>query len=647
MANNEIGSASFGLVVGLQKFGEDLGRAEQEARASANRIGESVGKGVDQALGTTLMRTGDRISKFGSQISSTGTALTVGITAPLLAVGGLSAKAAIDFESAFAGVRKTVDATDEEFARLEQGIRDMAKRLPQSAVEIAGVAEAAGQLGIQVPNILRFSEVMVGLGTATNLSAEEAATALARLANITQMPQTQFDRLGSTVVALGNNLATTEADIVAMSLRIAGAGHTIGLTEAQILGLAGALSSVGIEAEAGGSAISRVMITMANAVHSGGEDLAAFAEVAGMTATDFADAFRTDPVSAIIAFVTGLQRIQQAGGNVFETLDRLELGEIRVRDALLRLAGAGDILAGSVDLANQAWEENTALQKEVAARNETFAAQWAVFRNRITDVAIEFGQALMPAMLQLIDAAEPLLDLVVGLVDWFTRLPQPVQTTILGAFALAAALGPILFVGGKMVTTFGTLIKTFGLVVTAMRSVGLAANLANPYVAGLIIALAGTAIIIKNWDKVKRWFEDFRRFIASIAHALWDPIWEALKAVLNQIIRAWNSLRFQVPTVSVFGRRLGGQVIGVPKIPELDVGGRVDRSGLAVIHAGEVVMPAAEVSRYERVIEDRPMDLRDAATLVHVTLDGRVIARALVPHFQDRERRTGRAAFAT
>src|SRR5690606_14958240 len=145
----------------------------------------------------------------------------------------------IDFESAFADVTKTVDGTDEQIAALRQGILDMAKELPTSREAIAGVAAAAGQLGIETDNILGFTRVMIDLGNSTNLAAEDAATALARLANITQMPQSEFDRLGSTVVELGNNLATTEAEIVDMGLRIAGAGTQIGLSEAEILGFAG------------------------------------------------------------------------------------------------------------------------------------------------------------------------------------------------------------------------------------------------------------------------------------------------------------------------------------------------------------------------------------------------------------------------
>src|SRR5690606_28643201 len=167
----------------------------------------------------------------------------------------------------------------------------------------------------------------------------------------------------STIVALGNNLATTESEIVEMGLRIAGAGAQIGLTEAQILAFAGALSSVGIAAEAGGSAISRVMINMANAVQEGGERLALFAKVAGMSVTDFKKAFEQDAGMAIVAFIEGLGRMSQAGENVFAVLEELGLSEIIVRDALLRAAGAGDLFRNSLDLATEAWEENVALTK--------------------------------------------------------------------------------------------------------------------------------------------------------------------------------------------------------------------------------------------------------------------------------------------
>jgi len=172
----------------------------------------------------TMKRVEDRMRKTSDRLSAIGRNMTLKVTVPLLAVGAAASKVGIDIEEAFIGVRKTVNATEREFAALREGFDNMAKRTPIAITELLGLGEAAGQLGIRTENILSFAETMAQLGVTTNLSSLEAASALARLANITQMPQENFDRLGATIVDLGNNLATTEAEIVTMGLRIAGAG---------------------------------------------------------------------------------------------------------------------------------------------------------------------------------------------------------------------------------------------------------------------------------------------------------------------------------------------------------------------------------------------------------------------------------------
>ena len=171
--------------------------------------------------------------------------------------------ASTEFETAFTGVYKTVDGTTEQFEDIKTGIKDLAREIPVSTTEIAGVAESAGQLGISAENILAFTEVMIKLGTATNLSSAEGASALAKFANITKMSSDDYGRLGSTIVDLGNHFATTERDIVEMATRLASTGAVLGLSEAQILAIATALSSVGIEAEAGGSAFSKLLKNVA------------------------------------------------------------------------------------------------------------------------------------------------------------------------------------------------------------------------------------------------------------------------------------------------------------------------------------------------------------------------------------------------
>jgi TP901 family phage tail tape measure protein len=388
-----------------------------------------------------------RLTALGQTATTTGKTLTTGLTLPLTVIGGAAVNSAIQFESAFAGVRKTVDATEEEFAKLEQGIKDMAKTMPQSASDIAAVAEAAGQLGIQTDSILDFTKTMIMLGDATNLSSEEAATQLARFANIVQMSQDNFDRLGSSVVALGNNLATTEAEIVAMGMRLAGAGNQINLTEAQIMSFAGALSSVGIEAEAGGTAFSTLMIELQSAVENGGAALEDFATVADMTSEQFAKAFKEDAAGAIVAFISGLNDTERLGKSTLAVVESLGMTEIRLRDTLLRAAGAGDLLNQSLEIGTTAWEENNALANEAEQRYATMASRLAMLKNRLNDVAVQVGEILMPYFEKFVGVLE-------NLFNWLDTLDPQTKEFVVKLGLLAAALGPILLIFGKLIQAF-------------------------------------------------------------------------------------------------------------------------------------------------------------------------------------------------
>lgn len=448
--------------------------------------------GIQQSL-NDFDRMGRQLEQRGRALTQIGQSLTLGLTAPIVAIGGGAIKAAVDFESAFAGVRKTVDATEAQFAELEQGILDMSKQMPAAAGEIAGVTEAAGQLGIQTQHLLEFTETMIQLGETTNLASREGATQLARFANITGMAQEDFDRLGSAVVELGNKFATTEAEIVSLGLRIAGAGNIIGLTEAEILGFATAMSSLGINVEAGGTAISRVMLNIFSAVQQGSEELKFFAAVSGQTVEQFSRSFREDAAGAIVDFIGGLGTIQDAGGDVISVLEAVGLNEIRVRDALLRSAGASDLLTEAIDSSSRAYAENTALQEEFDKRNQTATARLEKFWNRVVVAAITLGDALLPALNDTVDAALPLIDAAETLAEAFASLPRPVQTTVVATAAFLAALGPLTFVTGTVLTSLGALIRLLGLVTVSFTTAtvsarGFAASLAGLGTLGAVIA---------------------------------------------------------------------------------------------------------------------------------------------------------------
>ena len=372
------------------------------------------------------------MSKFGKLVKTGIAALGISkIASEIGQLGGYIFQTGLQFESAFAGVEKTVDATDTQLQEFRAGIREMSTEIPQTAADIASVAEAAGQLGIKNDYLLGFTETMSNLGVATNMTATEAATSLARLANITQMPQENFDRLGSTIVALGNNLATTESEITEMGLRLAGAGKQVGMSEAQILGLAGAISSVGIEADAGGSAVSTIMTKMQLAVEEGGESLDQFANVAGMSASEFRQAFQQDAAQALVAFVEGLGTMDERGQSAIGTLSDMEITEIRQRDALLRLAGAGDVLSESLGIATQAWDENNALTNEAEKRYQTLESQIQILKNNVDDFGISIYDSLR----------DPIANTVTEAIGYVERLHSAFNTG--GISGVVAELGEV------------------------------------------------------------------------------------------------------------------------------------------------------------------------------------------------------------
>lgn len=299
-----------------------------------------------------------------------------------------TAKASIEYESAFAGVRKTVDGTAEELQTISDGIKQMSLEIPMASKELAGIAENAGQLGIATGDILNFTETIAAMSVTTNLSANEAASSLAKFANITNMSADNYSNLGSSIVALGNNFATTEADIVAMATRLASTGEIVGLTEPQILAVATALSSVGIEAEAGGSAFSKLLKTIESSVQAGGDAVADYAKIAGMSAEQFAEAWRQDAVAAVAEFVDGLGRLDEQGGSAITVLQDLGLNEVRLSNAVLALSTAEGLLSDALDTSNQAWAENTALADEAAVRYETTESRIQILNNAFNNLKI-------------------------------------------------------------------------------------------------------------------------------------------------------------------------------------------------------------------------------------------------------------------
>lgn len=379
-------------------------------------------KGMDQAE-TKIDRStgvmGKKLAGFG--LAATGVLTGIGVAA---------VREFAIFESSFAGVKKTIDATEMEYKQMAETFREMARVMPTNVNEINRVAEAAGSLGIEKNNLKEFTKVMIDMGNTTNLTSDAAATEMARFANITRMSQKDFARMGSTIVDLGNKLATTEAEIMSMGLRLAGAGKQVGMTEPQILALAAALSSVGVEAEAGGTAMSQMMIKMSQAVAQGSEELTFFARTAGMTRDEFQKSFGDDAANTILQFLNGVNMLNESGQDVFTTLEKMGIQGVRLVDVTTRAAGAQKLFNEALGIGEEAWEKNTALTVEAEKRYETLESQLQVTINLVRDIAISIGEGLAPAIRDLNKDLQDLMQTGNGMNETWKEFGSTLGTTL-------------------------------------------------------------------------------------------------------------------------------------------------------------------------------------------------------------------------
>lgn len=516
-----------------QAIARSTRQRQQEQERAANRSADVMGKAADrieQALRNT--------------------ARNVVISSASIAAGlVVSARAAIEWESAWAGVRKTVDGSVTELAALERQLRGLATTMPTTHREIAAIAEAAGQMGIQSQNIASFTRTVIQLSQTTNLTADAAATGLAKFTNVMGTAQDQANRLGATLVALGNDGASTEAEILAMAQRVSGAGKTIGLTEDQVLALASATSDLGVEAELGGGALQRVMLDTYKAVQSGGDSLERFAQVARMPAEAFAELFRQNPAAAFQSLIAGLRQTSDEGGNLVAAMEAIGAEGTLDISVLTRLVGGMSVLNDAFTTAGQAWRKPLALLEEFEKRAETTAAKLQVARNQLKDTAISVGGALLPDVAA---GAEGIRKTAAAAQS----LPGPLGEIVLSSVKTVALLG--LLAGSFALLAPRIIIAHYGLKTLSQTMPGVAKNLAalrrGFILLGVALLAIGAAQVgIDRWSKAIDRATGRRVDLVELRRSLLDLV-EASREAGN----SGNAFLASGETARLWGSNLSG-----------------------------------------------------------------------------------------
>ena len=532
------------LAQAAARAGDEL--TMRKALVAQKQVETNLSKEISQFTALTT-----KVKAFGAAAMNSMRDFATGLGATLgpavLMLGMHIVNAGDQIDAAFRDMKKTVDGTAEDFENLRKSAVEFSRVHPVSADTILEVESLGGQLGIAVDKLEKFGEVVSNIDIATNLDAETAATQLGQLNSILHWNTMQFDdgregmeRYGDALVRLGNNFATQENKISSITMAIASTGTVMGMTTPEILGWATAIAATGQGAESAGTAISNTMIDIEAAVGSGGDALVAFAEVANMSAEDFAEEWKSAPSDAMYHFVEGLKELSDSGESATMKLDELEIRGVRQVRALLSLGETIDIVQDAQLQANDAWEHGGDASREAAQKAEGFSGKLQMLKNTAQTMGDAFATKLVPLM-------DKLLELLRGAAKVVDDMDEGVATAITVFGGLAIALGPVLRMISQTTITTEMFKKSLleaklaqdaltasevenvaiGKKVAAANATstnglkGMASSLGSAKIAAIALAVAGIAVLAQAIYTYVKEQEKFRKATTEMADALY------------------------------------------------------------------------------------------------------------------------------
>lgn len=468
--------------------------------------------------------------------------------AAIFGFGALAVTAAISHERAFANVERTTQTTAQGYEVLRRQLEVMSMELPITYEELTNIAMAAGQLGIGANGIAQFTHVVAQLTATTNLTSDAAGIALARFrtffsevnggngSQALAVTEATFTNLASSILKVGVNSIASESGIVNVAVQIASMGEYAGLTANQVIGLAGALSSIGVAPELSRGTITRTFSLIGNAVSENGVKLEQFAQLAGISSDQFKAAWGTDQFAGVFTdLLGGIKGISDEGGDANLALQELGFNSVRDRPLLLRLAGAADeagvkggLLAQTLRDAYSGWTQNSELALQYSKISRTASARIQVLGQSFEQLAASMGKQTGGFL------GEMAVQLT-GVIRGFEEFSQSDFGQVLGTIAVQGAIaagGLLLMVGGAAraaasvqaigtawgemrggVDEAGKSVSRFGAAFRVMQaSLGIVGMIAT------VAALVGGMIAMNDAaTKAKRGVQDVGGLIAAMA----------------------------------------------------------------------------------------------------------------------------------
>ena len=368
---NKTSTAATSAKSSTSKYNQTLNDTNRDSRSAASSV---------DSLTSSVSNSAKNVILYGASFLSAGAAIASIINENR------------KLETALIGVSKTTNMAGKDLDNYKNKILALTQTLPVTSAELFELTQVAGQMGVKgVDNLEKFATTVAKLGRASDLSGEQAAKSLARILNVSGESITEIDTLSSVIVSLGNNIAATESEIAKMTGEVARGVSVFGIASAESAALGGALASIGVQAELGGSSVGRTMAAINEAVLTGGKNLKEFAGAFNLDSEKLESLFNVDKMQAFNYLLEG---VRDTGARAGIALESVGLGGQEIAKTILPLANNLRILEETQKLANAETKNATALNKEYEATLSTFDSQLIILGNNLTKIKTEMGGSI-------------------------------------------------------------------------------------------------------------------------------------------------------------------------------------------------------------------------------------------------------------
>lgn len=400
-------------------------------------------------------------------VSTTATIAGASLLGIATAIAGLAIKMDREFVDVIRTTGVYLDDSSVSAEQLRKSFNDLFTSIPISWGALTEIGTLAGQLGVASENVAEFTKLVAMFASVTDVSVEQSATAFGRLSELLDVPASQYENLGSSILAVGVASVATESQIINTTAQLASMGNFAGFSADEVVGLSSALASLGTQPELSRGTITRLFTNISKAIADGGDRLNEFARVSNMTASDFARDWGEDAAGTFQRFIEGLGRIDEQGGDAVITLNRLGITAARDIPTILRLAQNHKLLAEQMEIARKGYEDGTVLSEHYGLQAETVAAKLEVLRNNF--------QAFIAALGSSSGALGGVIDLLTGFVKALTNIAEnPISSTIMGGVLAITALAGVTLLATGAMTRFGASTAALVTATVEMRKMAVA-----------------------------------------------------------------------------------------------------------------------------------------------------------------------------